>query len=123
MSMPSGPMAFATDSHLPVCMRARLYVRRVRACAFSAEVIQQLARKIKEEGGRNGNSQEGQLDEMLLFCITQFLGELALIVSDHTLYRQHKLIGLNKELSKMTKVMMVIVLFVLSCMPRHMSCV
>ncbi len=66
--------------------------------------MQQLARKIKEEGGRNGNSQEGQLDEMLLFCITQFLGELALIVSDHTLYRPHKLIGLNKELAKMAKV-------------------
>lgn len=69
------------------------------------EVMQQLARKIKEEGGRNGNSQEGQLDEMLLFCITQFLGELALIVSDHTLYRPHKLIGLNKELAKMAKIL------------------
>jgi hypothetical protein len=68
--------------------------------------MQQLARKIKEEGGRNGNSQEGQLDEMLLFCITQFLGELALIVSDHTLYRPHKLIGLNKELAKMAKVLL-----------------
>jgi hypothetical protein len=66
--------------------------------------MQQLTKRLKEEGGRNGSSQEGQLDEMLLFCITQFLGELALIVSDHTLYRPHKLLGLNRELSKMVKV-------------------
>jgi len=69
---------------------------------FVSELRRRFIQKIQEDN-LNSVQQEARLDEMILFCISQFLNELSMVSSEASSYRAHKLIGLNKELMQMAK--------------------